>query len=282
MIRWRAMLRVVVGLCLAIGFGLWILTKLNLRTELPTSKDAQPAATSAQPAEPSLTPHQQRWLALRKKQEAAEWAIAIEQEAVKKTLREDGIEGIPADEHERMQRLLQQKQAVDAAIREEEEEGGTEPPPPPPPTVLQRLTHHQMGESFSIGYWTYRCDTARWSSFLGNGSSEMGHPDAAFAVIHLTVRNDDESSSIFPPARIVGADAHEYEPSPKAILQKDALDLVDQLAGGASANGFVVFDVPQGSAYCLKVSGGMVSSKEALIDLAELQISSEQPAPSAQ
>lgn len=52
------------------------------------------------------------------------------------------------------------------------------------------------------------------------------------------------------------------------MLQKDALDLTTQVDAKASAVGSVIFDVPQERTYFLKVSGGMMSSEAALIDLA--------------
>jgi hypothetical protein len=196
-------------------------------------------------------------------------SILIEQDTIKTTLQRDGIQGVPDDEHERIQRLIQEKESIDAAIREEERDGGSEPAPPTS-TASHTLAHHKIGETFSLGYWTYRCDSTGWSSLLGNGSSEMGRPDGAFAVIYLMMQNDDQSSSIIPPLRLVDSDGKEYEPTPKAVLQKDALDLVNQLDAHALASGSVIFDVPPGRRYFLKVSGGLMSSEEGLIDLTEL------------
>jgi hypothetical protein len=233
-----------------------------------TSPDTVPASNTA--TQTALTPHQRRLADLRNKQQAAEMSILIERDTIKTTLQRDGIAGVPDDEHERVQRLIQEKESIDAAIREEEQNGGSEPAPATS-TVSQTLAHHKIGETFSVGYWTYRCDSTSWSSLLGNGSSEMGRPDAAFAVIYLMMQNDDQSSSIIPPLRLVDSDGKEYEPTPKAVLQKDALDLVNQLNAHAFASGSLIFDVPQGRTYFLKVSGGMMSSKEALIDLTEVK-----------
>jgi hypothetical protein len=231
-----------------------------------SSPDAVPSSNTV--AQTALTRHQRRLADLRNKQQAAEMSILIERETIKTTLRRDGIEGVPDDEHERVQRLIREKESVDAAIREEEQSGGSEPAAS---TVFQKLAHHKIGETFSVGYWTYHCDSTSWSSLLGNGSSEMGRPDAAFAVIYLMMQNDDQSSSIIPPLRLVDSDGNEYEPTSKAVLQKDALDLVNQLHAHAFASGSVIFDVSQGRTYFLKVSGGMMSGKEALIDLTELK-----------
>jgi hypothetical protein len=98
----------------------------------------------------------------------------------------------------------------------------------------------------------------------------MGRPGAAFVVIHLMMRNEDDSASIIPPFRLVDSRGREYEPSPKAVLHKDALDLTTQVDAKASSVGSVIFDVPQERTYFLKVSGGMMSSEAALIDLAPL------------
>lgn len=181
------------------------------RTPVAGMPEPGTAVASSDPASPAAA-HHQRLVDLRAKQEAAAIAIEIEREAINDTLKRDGIEGVPEDEHEQVQRLIQTKESIDAAIREEEAERGSEPPPPVR-TVIQTLTHHQVGKMFSIGYWTYRCSTAQWSDLLGNGSSTMGRPDAAFAVIHLTMRNDDDGASIkrtkpkgSPPERCTRAD----------------------------------------------------------------------------
>ena len=244
--------------------------------DAPNQSVANKSAEATGPvvATPGLTSpttaHQQRLAALREKQEAAEMAIEIEREAIQETVRRDGIEGVPEDEHEHVQRLIQAKEAIDAAIREEERQGGSESAPSAP-SVVQTLAHHQIGQTFSVGYWTYRCDAVRWSELLGDGSSNLGRPDASFAVIHLMMRNEDDDSSIIPPLRLVDSNGREYEPSPKAVLQRDALDLSARLGSKASADGSVIFDVPQGRTYLLKVSGGMMSNELALIDLATLR-----------
>jgi hypothetical protein len=233
------------------------------------SMPAQASANeSPKPQQPPLTPHQQRLAGLREKQEGIAMRLLIERETINKVLREEGPQGVPEDEHERVQRLIQEEESIDAAIKEEEQEGGSEPEPSRP-TILQTLPHHQMGETFSVGYWTYRCDAVRWSEFLGNGNSGMGRPDSAFAVIYLMMRNEDDSASTLPPLTLVDADAQEYEPSPKAVLQKDALDLGNiKLDPKTFTSGSVIFDVPTGRRYYLKVSGGYWSNKDALIDLA--------------
>lgn len=214
--------------------------------------------------EPTLTPHQQRLAALREKRDGIETAIAIERDTIAKVLRDEGPQGVPEDEHERVQRLIQEKEVVDAAIKEEE---GDSEPEPSPPTVLKTLPHHQVDETFSVGYWTYHCEGMRWLQFLGNGSSQEGRSETGFAAIYLTMRNDDDSPSIAPPIRLVDSDAREYDPSPKALLQSDALDLTARLDATASAHGSVIFEVPQGGTYFLEVSGGMMSNQLALIDL---------------
>lgn len=292
--------RVRFGIFAVIGIGLLLL--LVVIASISGSKESQPApivqgsdyndapksaaeteppqatttvATAPDPVSSAAAAHQQRLAALRQKQEAAALAIEIEREAINETIKRDGIEGVPEDEHQQVQRLIQQKESIDAAIKEEEAEGGAEPPAP---TVVQTLAHHQMGETFTVGYWTYRCSAARWSELLGTGSSKMGRPDAAFAVIRLMMRNDDDSTSIVPPLRLVDSTGREYEASPKAVLQKDALDLTAQLGSKASADGSVIFDVPQGGTYLLKVSGGMMSNKDALIDLTLLATAHQQDA----
>ena len=98
----------------------------------------------------------------------------------------------------------------------------------------------------------------------------MGRPDAEFAVIYLMMRNDDDGASTLPPLTLLDSDAKEYKPSPKAVLQRDALNLgMLELDAKASISGSVIVDVPHGRPYYLKVSGGYWSANDALIDIDE-------------
>ena len=224
---------------------------------------ANPPVPAPDPAASAAAAHHQRLAALRQKREAAELAIAIEHETIKEVLEKDGIEAIPDNEHERVERLVQEKESIDAAIKEEEEEGGVEPPPP---TVVQTLPHHQVGETFSIGYWTYVCSTAQWSGGSSSATAvrRWSEPDAAFAIIHLKLRNDDDSASMIPSVSLVDSTGHEYKPSPKAVLQRDALDLDARLDAKGSLDGSVVFERSKRKArILLRVSGGMMSDKSA-------------------
>jgi protein TonB len=131
-------------LILGILFGLWVWhdahpdfgqnTSQNVpkppETAIPSdqsSPDTVPSSNTA--TQTALTPHQRRLADLRNKQQAAEMSILIERETIKTTLQRDGIEGIPDDEHVRVQRLIREKESIDAAIREEEQNAGSEPAP---------------------------------------------------------------------------------------------------------------------------------------------------------
>lgn len=118
-----------------------LLLVLHTRAPEPTApveapQAQQPSTNAAQSIqktmnepkqESTLTSHQQRLVALREKREGIEMAIAIERDTIAKVLRDEGPQSVPEDEDERVQHLIQEKEAVDAAIKEEEQEGGSEP-----------------------------------------------------------------------------------------------------------------------------------------------------------
>ncbi len=98
---------------------------------VPSSTGQNVRVTSAL-QESTATTHQERLAVLREKREEIEREMFVEHEAINEVLREKGIQGIPDDEHEHVQQLIQRKAAIDAAIREEEQEGGSKPESPPP------------------------------------------------------------------------------------------------------------------------------------------------------
>jgi hypothetical protein len=85
---------------------------------------------------PTVNPHIEQLAELRQKREGIEIAMAIELEFTKKMLREPGgIANVPDDEHERMTKLMAEKNAIDAEIQREEQEMAASDSPITPVTV---------------------------------------------------------------------------------------------------------------------------------------------------
>jgi len=125
---------------------------------------------------------------------------------------------------------------------------------------------HRIGETFSVGYWSYRCNGARWQPALYSGYDHFERPDAAFLLVDLWIRNDDRTASTLPPFKLLDAQGREYEESSKALLMEGSFDPLKDLNPSVSSHGYAVFDVPQGE-YALEVSGGFKSQESALVEL---------------
>jgi hypothetical protein len=136
------------------------------------------------------------------------------------------------------------------------------------PTPMKR----GIGEDVSVGYWLYRCNGARWQSFIGGLGETVEAPDAQFLVLDMYVRNNDRSASLLPPLKLVDAQGREYDESSKGTFMPGAFDMLKQLNPTVSSRGYAIFDVPHGQ-YALLVSGGFESGEHALIDLSATTLS---------
>jgi hypothetical protein len=140
------------------------------------------------------------------------------------------------------------------------ESSGTATAPP-----AQKRVTHRIGEEFSIGYWSYRCNGAQWQSMIaGLGRAET--PDAEFLVVDLYIRNNDRTASTLPLLKLIDEQGREFDESSKGTFMPGAFDMLKQLNPGVSSQGYAVFDAPHGQ-YSLEVSGGFESGEHALIDL---------------
>jgi hypothetical protein len=119
----------------------------------------------------------------------------------------------------------------------------------------------QVGEEFSVGYWTYRCNAAVWLPAIGRET-----PDASFLVVDMTIRNNDHTASIMPPMKLIDGQGREYDESSAEIFMPLAFGTLKKLNPGVSSRGYVVFDVLHGS-YGLMVSGGYESKNTMVVDL---------------
>jgi hypothetical protein len=137
---------------------------------------------------------------------------------------------------------------------------------PPKPILPPAPKGYTLGQSVSIGYWSYRCDNAEWTGMLGNGFTAE-RANAAFLLLDLTVQNNDKSASILPPFHLVDTEGRTYDESSAGAFAEGFFSPLEKLNPSVSKRGHVVFDVPRDREYRLQVSGGFNSSASELITL---------------
>ncbi|MGA7523477.1 MAG: DUF4352 domain-containing protein [Acidobacteriaceae bacterium] len=135
----------------------------------------------------------------------------------------------------------------------------------------QEQTLHAIGDSFSVGYWSYRCNGARWQSMLVTDYGSMMRPDAAFLIVDMTIRNDDRTESTRPQMKLVDSQGREFSESSSTIELSNSLDILEQLNPSVSTRGYVLFDAPPEGKYVLRLSGGFESARFAYVDLPTAQ-----------
>lgn len=137
---------------------------------------------------------------------------------------------------------------------------------PNPTTSTNRAPAYAIGQEFSVGYWSYVCHHAGWTSMIGSDFSAE-NANAAFLVIDVTVQNNDTSSSTLPPLQLLDAQGREYDHSTAGMLSERFFGPLESLNPGVSKHGYVAFDVPPNRQYFLLVSGGFESGKRAIVAL---------------
>jgi hypothetical protein len=129
----------------------------------------------------------------------------------------------------------------------------------------------KIGDTVNIGYTSYAVWRAQWSDRLSNNVFLDEKPDASFLIVDLTVRNDDKKARTIPSFKLIDENGAEYQTSNQAWRVEDSIGVFDSLNPGVSKQGKVVFDVPQGHQYQLKVSGGYWSSEATLIEIVPMK-----------
>lgn len=126
---------------------------------------------------------------------------------------------------------------------------------------------YKMDQTFAVGYWSYICHGAYWTSVLGSNPYSVERASAEFVVVDITARNDDTSSSTLPPFQLMDSDGRTYDASSAGMLSQGFFSVLEQLNPGVSKRGSVAFDVPPNRQYSLVLSGGIESDKRALVVL---------------
>jgi TonB family protein len=127
---------------------------------------------------------------------------------------------------------------------------------------------YEVGQQFSVGYWSYRCNNAYRTPFLGVGSYSMEHANAEFVVVDITAQNNDTSSSTLPPFQLMDEEGRTYDSSSAGMLSQGFFSVLESLNPGVSKRGNIAFDVPPNRQYVMVVSGGIESGgKRAIVVL---------------
>ena len=105
-------------------------------------------------------------------------------------------------------------------------------------------------------------------------------PNAIYLIVDLTVGNVDKEQRAIPSFKLVDETGAEYGTSDRAWAAEGSVGLLENLNPSVSKRANVIFDVPQGRTYKLKVSGGFASTENALVDLSQPTNTGDKDAPS--
>ncbi len=132
---------------------------------------------------------------------------------------------------------------------------------------IKEIKVYHEGEAVFVGYTSYAVNRCWWSPFLSYNPYINQGPDAMYLFIDLEVRNDDTKPRTIPPFMLVDERGAEYESSSDGWAVSGSIGALDSLNPSVIKQGLVVFDVPQGPKYRLKLSGGYWSNEEAFVQL---------------
>jgi hypothetical protein len=132
------------------------------------------------------------------------------------------------------------------------------------PAVAERTPYNQ-GDSFTVGYTSYAVWSSWWQGNLSSNEFLDRHPNAAFLFVKVTIRNNDRQARMVPPFKLVDENNCEYEADSGASILPGAVSILESLNPSVQKDGFIVFDVPTGHTYRLKVSGGYWSAEDAFV-----------------
>ncbi len=124
---------------------------------------------------------------------------------------------------------------------------------------------HGLRETVTVGYWSYTVVGARWMDALDTGISRE-RPDARFLVISLAVRNNDQTSSVLPPVKLINKAGQIFDESSAGALSENFFGPLKTLNPGVTSRGLVAFDVPDGE-YEVLLKGGFQSEETAKVDI---------------
>lgn len=123
------------------------------------------------------------------------------------------------------------------------------------------------GETLHIGYTSYCAWKSHWADRLSSNQFLNQRANASWLFVTMTVRNDDRKPRMIPPIQLLDEEGREYQSSGAATMIENSIGVLETLNPGVSKEGYIVFDVPKGRTYRLKVSGGYWSGDTGYIRL---------------
>jgi Domain of unknown function (DUF4352) len=131
----------------------------------------------------------------------------------------------------------------------------------------QTPANRQLKDSFMVGVWNYAAMEVKRVEKL-EVHDEYRRPKAdSFLLVELWVENEGKVASYVPAIKLVDKQGREYVQSNEAIYLKHGLSPVTEFNPAVGEIVTLVFDVPSGRSYALKVSGG--DDQSVLIELPE-------------
>lgn len=129
------------------------------------------------------------------------------------------------------------------------------------------MSVYQTGETVQVENLGYQVKESYFTKTLSKNQYTNQPPDAMYLFVQVAVANGNKEAYTIPQLKLVDEQNAEYDSTSKAFAVEGALGMMDQLNPGVAKAGYVIFDVPAGKKYKLKISGGMWSAKYALIEL---------------
>jgi hypothetical protein len=132
------------------------------------------------------------------------------------------------------------------------------PSPPPTPTKSEppKKRTYKIGDTVSIGDFTYNAYRYAWSNSISDNPILDKQPDATWLILEIAVRNDGQSSANVPSFELRDKSGNKYETSPFSFRLKDNIGPMNSLNPGVTKQGFILFDLHMGPHYELVVSSG--------------------------
>jgi len=124
-----------------------------------------------------------------------------------------------------------------------------------------------QGETLHVGYTTYCAWNSHWSEHLSSNQFLNKRANANWLFVNMTIRNNDKKARMVPPIKLVDEQGREYESSAEGMMIEDSIGVFETLNPDVSKQGYIVFDVPTGRKYKLKLSGGYWSVDTGYIHL---------------
>lgn len=124
---------------------------------------------------------------------------------------------------------------------------------------------YKEGETIRVGYTTYTVFRSSWPSLRISDRRLGQRPNAMYLFVDMVIRNDDKKARMIPSFKLVDENSAEYEAN--SNTGGDSIGILERLNPSVSKYGFVVFDVPKGHKYRLKLSDEYWSAEDTYIQL---------------